>query len=137
MIERRQLDGKVTPEAAQFIQLDDLNIRMGKMVKLLEVLTENDIKRQQREPLGIFWDRVVNVTTAPVEVTIDAVSYTLVNDGPATVYTDTSQQVFTGASKAGLIAGESDNVQFGGRTRTTFWVATSSGTATLRIRGTR
>jgi len=133
----RQLDAKVTPEVAQYIQLDDLNIRMAKMVKLLEALAEDAVERKQLEPQGIIWDRVVSVSTSPVEVTITASSYTLVNDGPSTVYTDSSQQVVTNAFKAGLTAGDSENALFGRVTRITFWAATSTGTATLRIRGTR
>lgn len=135
--QERRLDGKVSPEVAQFIQLDDLNLRVSKMVKLLEILASNEERRQQLEPQGIFWDRVVNVSTVPVEVTIKAASYTLVNDGPATVYTDSSQQVTTSANKAGLNAGDNDSAAFGRVTRVTFWAATASGTATLRIRGTQ
>ena len=125
MINREKVDAKVTPEMAIFVQLDELNGRIGQLTEMIDSTRAH----------GLRHTRIISVTDVPQIVVFDAIAYTLYNDGPNTVYTsDQGPQVMTGV-EAGLASGESDYVDLRRRQPTQFWVAcASAGTASLRLR---
>ena len=130
MLGRREapLDGKVTPEMAMFIQLDELNGRLAEVADLL----------RQARSTGKQFTQVLAVTTVPQYVWFRAYGYTVYNDGAGAVFTGDTQNVVTvSPPNASLASGESDVVNLGSLQDVAFWIATSTGTATVRIRAVR
>lgn len=126
---RRGVSGKISPEAAQLITMDEI---AGRLADLYEQ-GERNVAR------GEPWTRVVAVTGTPTLIAFEAYSYTMFNDGPGTVFTDPQNpQVSTTASvNAGLEQGDSEPVALGTRRDIRFWIACAAEeTATVRIRGT-
>lgn len=126
---QRPPDGKVTPEMAMFIQLDELNGRLAEVADLL----------RSARSTGKQFTQVISVTDVPQLVWFVAYGYTMYNDGTGTVYTSDGPQVIAvAAQQAGLASGESDVVNLGALQAVQFWIATTAGaTATVRIRAVR
>ena len=128
--QEQRLDAKITPDLAIFIQLDELNGRLSKLTDLLEQMSAEGVRRTL----------VLLVTTTPQEVIFEAISYALVANtvaqggGGATVYTEDTANIDRSANAAGIAAGESESVDLKRRQRVRFWIATASGTATVRVR---
>lgn len=126
---RRGIEGKVTPEAAQLITQDEIAGRLADLFDLIESTISH----------GNAWTRVVDVTEIPKRVVFEAHSYTLFNDGTATIFTEPNgPQVITDSSiVAGVDQGDQDYVALGSRRTVEFWIACAEGeTARVRIRGT-
>ena len=122
---RPQLEGKVTPEMAMFILLDEIAGRLAAV--------EGILKNQQAE--GHFYNITLSVTAVPQEVRFKAFGYTLFNDGANEVYTSEQQNVDTGSRAGAIQAKASDQVSFGAIVDTRFWIACASGeTASVIIR---
>ena len=124
---QQQVDSKITPEMAIFIQLDELNGRLARLTDL----TQDTIA------LGHRFTRLISVTDVPRKIAFQAIGYTMYNNGnsASAVYTtDEGPQVMTGL-EAGLDPGDSEYVSLRTRQEVVFWIqCAAGGTATVRIR---
>ena len=120
----QRLNGKVSPEVMQTIQLDEIAGRLADLTRLLE----------REEPSGDLVSGVVSITDVPLEVNIgEWVRVTLFNNsGGSNVYIYNTRMP-ADTNDAYLAGGESISQNNSRQTRKRFYlVCAAAGTATVR-----